>query len=117
MASPRTEKETLVGSDLFIDSEKSADEVAAIIEKSLPAKFKLLMISNRGTQVWPTGSVLTECVNHHRCRVVCREENTEASAAEIWEMIQNVSNELFVTSMEMLRNFGEKQGYSLAQGQ
>ncbi|MBI1222199.1 MAG: NADP-dependent isocitrate dehydrogenase [Bacteroidetes bacterium] len=117
MASPRTEKEVLIGSDLFIDSEKSADEVAAIIENRLPAKFKLQMISNRGTQVWPTGSVLTECVNHHRCRIVCHDETGETNTTEIWQMIQIISNELFVTSMEMLRNFGEKQGYSLAQGQ
>jgi len=117
MATPRTEKEIIVGSDLFIDSEKSADEVGAILESILPSRFKLLMISNRGTQVWPSGSILTECVNHHRCRVVANDEGEELSQAQIWEMIQTVSTELFVTSMEMLRNFGEKQGYSLAQGQ
>ena len=26
------------------------------------------MISNRGTQVWPTGSVFTECVDYYRVR-------------------------------------------------
>lgn len=117
MLSPRTAKESLVGSDLFIDSAKSADEVGTILENILPEGFKLVMISNRGTQVWPTGSILTECVNHHRCRVVASDENAEVNQDQIWEMIQKVSSELFVTSMEMLRNFGEKQGYSLAQGQ
>ncbi len=108
---------TLVGSDLFIDSDKAAEEVAAIVEKHLGDKFRLQMISNRGTQVWPTGSILTEMVNHHRVRVVRTDDATEIAPADVWELIGKISGDLFVTSMEMLRNFGEKQGYSLAQGQ
>jgi hypothetical protein len=30
--------------------------------------FRLTLISNRGTQVWPTGSVYTECVDYYRVR-------------------------------------------------
>ena len=30
--------------------------------------FRLSIISNRGTQVWPTGSVYTECVDYYRVR-------------------------------------------------
>lgn len=109
--------ETLIGVDLYIDSEEPADKVAAKLESLLPDSMKLLLISNRGTQVWPSGSILTECINHHGCRIVANTENGQLSAAQVWEMLGNVSNSLFVTSMEMLRNFGEKQGYSLAQGQ
>lgn len=117
MASARTENEKLVGVDLMIDSEKSPEEVADIIERLLPEQFRLLNIANRGTQVWPTGSILTECVNHHGCRIILHNKDLEVSAQAIWSMISIISNELFITSMEMLRNFGEKQGYSLAQGQ
>ncbi len=117
MVSPREATEKLVGSDLFIDSALPVEKVAEIVQAKLPAKFKLLMISNRGTQVWPTGSILTECVNHHRCRVILANDSDSASTDEVWQYIQAISGELFVTSMEMLRNFGEKQGYSMAQGQ
>lgn len=117
MVSPRSEGEKLVGCDLMIDSEKKPEEIADIIERLLPDPFRLLNISNRGTQVWPTGSILTECVNHHGCRIMLHNKDSEVSSQEIWAMIRTISNELFVTSMEMLRNFGEKQGYSLAQGQ
>ncbi len=117
MVSPRDKaSEKLVGTDLFIDSEKPVEEVAQLVQKHLPENMKLLMISNRGTQVWPTGSILTECINHHRVRVV-GENNAELSPNQVWEAIQGISTDLFVTSMEMLRNFGEKQGYSMAQGQ
>lgn len=30
--------------------------------------FKLSLVSNRGTQVWPTGSVYTECVVYYPVR-------------------------------------------------
>src|SRR5690606_36960136 len=35
----------LIGTDLFIDSDKAVEDVAAAVEAALPAKFKLLMIS------------------------------------------------------------------------
>lgn len=117
MLNPRNSVETLIGCDLLIDSDKRPEEVADIIERLLPDQFRLLNISNRGTQVWPTGSVLTECVNHHGCRILLQNPADAASSSDIWNLIHKISDELFVTSMEMLRNFGEKQGYSLAQGQ
>ena len=117
MASPKTGDEKLVGCDLMIDSDKTPEEIADIIERLLPDQFRLLNIANRGTQVWPSGSILTECVNHHGCRIILHSKDAEVSSAAIWAMIGTISNELFITSMEMLRNFGEKQGYSLAQGQ
>lgn len=117
LTSPFNEPITLTGVDLYIHSDKREEEVAKAIENILSEKFRLLMISNRGTQVWPSGSVLTECVNHHQARIVRADNETTLLPEEIWDLIKRIPAEFFVSSMEMLRNFGEKQGYSLAQGQ
>jgi len=117
MASPKVGIEKTIGIDVYIDSEKSADTIAEILEALIPDGFKLLNLSNRGTQVWPSGSILTECVNHHSARIILRDSEGEASQGMMWALLEKISDQLFVTSVEMLRNFGEKQGYSLAQGQ
>ena len=72
------------------------------------------MISNRGTQVWPTGSVFTDCVNHHRVRV---ESPDPVPPEEIFALAGRVSSELRVCSLEALLRIGEQRAYSLAQGQ
>lgn len=117
MTSPKQAEEKLVGVDLFIEANLPVEKVADKIQSVLPAKFKLLNIANRGTQVWPTGSILTECVNHHGARIILADSNDTLNASEVWQLVSTISADLFVTSMEMLRNFGEKQGYSMAQGQ
>lgn len=117
LATPKSQVEKIIGCDVFIDSELSADEVAAKVEGLLPEKLKLLSVSNRGTQVWPSGSILTECVNHHGLRIIASSPDIHLEANELWSLIPTLSEKLFVASIEILRNFGEKQGYSLAQGQ
>ncbi len=116
MISPFSETKKLIGFDLFADSDLAVEEVAGIVQKHLPEDLQLLMISNRGTQVWPTGSILTECVNHHRIRIISK-NGENIPTEKVWNTIATISQHIFITSMEMLRNFGEKQGYSLAQGQ
>ena len=88
--SPRQpETERVVGIDLFIDSAMRPPELAAALQVALKRcqehvvkgklpDLALSMLSNRGTQVWPTGSMFTECINtyplqirgaasHHEC--------------------------------------------------
>lgn len=117
MESPFNETIKTVGADLFVQSDLAVEKLASLIESKLPEKFRLQFISNRGTQVWPSGSILTECVNQHCLRVIGSEEGEELSSADIWDVVLRLSAHLFVSSVEILRNFGEKQGYSLAQGQ
>jgi isocitrate dehydrogenase len=117
MVTPYSEKTSLHGADLFIETGLQAEKIAAGIEKYLEGKYRLVMVSNRGTQIWPEGSVLTECVNLSRVRIVSAGEDKELQAKELWELVLRISGEFSVTSVELLKNFGQKQGYSLAQGQ
>lgn len=118
MVTPRQAEntETVVGVDLFVESSLTADLIAPIVQKHLDANFKLVMISNRGTQVWPTGSVFTECVDQYRARIECTNAH-QTNLSEIYELTGKITKDIFVTSVEVLRKFGEKAAYSLAQGQ
>jgi isocitrate dehydrogenase len=78
--------------------------------------LKLITISNRGTQVWPTGSTYTDCINQYRVRV----ETSDAiplTQRDILNFSQTVVEHFKICSLEMLMQFGEKKRYSLAQGQ
>lgn len=110
------EEEKIVGVDFFVES---AEQPQAIAEKCLKHTgdlFKLVTISNRGTQVWPKGSVFTNVVNQYRCRFesIGDEERTQV---DILELYKKMMPEFKICSLELLNMWGDKKAYSLAQGQ
>jgi isocitrate dehydrogenase len=78
--------------------------------------FKLVTISNRGTQVWPTGSVYTNLVNQYRARFESSNEKA-LQQADIIALYERVSKHVKVCSVELLNQWGDQKAYSLAQGQ
>lgn len=105
-------KQETKGMDIFIDSDLQPNILANELQKLLQPNYHLQMISNRGTQVWPTGSLFTECINHHRCRIL-----TNYSESQMYKLISHISLKFRVCSVEMLIHLDDKVGYSLAQGQ
>lgn len=116
MASTEDGHGIINGTDFFVESTQQPHEVAAIFDKILPANLKFVMISNRGTQVYPNGSLLTECVNQFRVRV---EKTTDAnlSSEEILQFAIKVSKDIKICSIEWLMIYNGQKSYSLAQGQ
>lgn len=110
----------VVGCDIYLDTPLSpiavADEMA---RASADTPFKLTLISNRGTQVWPTGSVYTECVDYYRVRFELREGVVPGSfgQARCVALMDKIAEKFTVCSYELLRTFDGVKGYSLAQGQ
>ena len=120
-AGRKPEIEKTAGVDLFIDAPMNPVELATKLQaavNSVEPKVKLVMLSNRGTQVWPTGSLFTECVNHYRARFELADGKKLQDGTPMLELAKCVSNSgLRVCSLEMLLEIGDKKGYSLAQGQ
>ncbi|MEO6522280.1 MAG: NADP-dependent isocitrate dehydrogenase [Mucilaginibacter sp.] len=110
--------EEMIGVDVFVESNVQPDELAAVAKKSLRFNdnFELVMISNRGTQVWPTGSIYTELVNEYRIRFE-KKPGTDIKQKEILHIAADLSEAVKVCSVEFLMNFDGKIGYTLAQGQ
>jgi isocitrate dehydrogenase len=65
LKSPPVESE-VAGIDLFVESDSQPVEIATKVKAVLPSNCSLTLISNRGTQVWPTGSLFTDCVPQYR---------------------------------------------------
>lgn len=102
----------IVGVDLFIETNLLGQAIVDKITPHLTPSQKLIMISNRGTQVWPSGSIFTECIDHYRVRV-----EGEMNQKEIFSLLSMLSDTFYIPSFEILRMYGDKKGYSLAQGQ
>jgi isocitrate dehydrogenase len=110
-------KEEMVGVDIFVESnDLQPAELAALAKKRLTDNFDLVMISNRGTQVWPTGSIYTELVNEYRVRFE-KKPGITVTQKELLHIAADFSMDAKVCSVEFLMKFGDKIGYTLAQGQ
>jgi isocitrate dehydrogenase len=110
----------VVGCDIYLDTRASTIELAEqMMRLCEDTPFRLTLISNRGTQVWPTGSVFTECVDYYRVRFELR-DGIHAGAfgqGPTIALLDRVAEKFVVCSYELLRVFDGQKGYSLAQGQ
>jgi len=113
MVTPAPEVMQLKGVDVFLESGLAPAAVAEQLQ-GCAGKLDLIMISNRGTQVWPTGSAATDCVNHYRVRF---EGQGEVGQSEILRVLESVADRFVLCGAEWLREHDGKIGYSLAQGQ
>ena len=116
LESPESMQEKIVGVDMFIESNLQPADVAEKCLQHCGNLFKLVTISNRGTQVWPTGSVFTNLINQYRCRF----ESIDGAALtqqNVIDLHQSLSADFKVCSTELLNMWDGKKAYSLAQGQ
>lgn len=117
MESPRTGEETIHGLDFFTDNNMNNQKLAEILQNEVDTdKLKLTMISNRGTQVWPSWSNYTECINQPRIRY---EDTTGKGVTQqdILEVAARMAKVNRICSMELLLKIDGKPMFSLAQGQ
>lgn len=115
METPR-QSEATVGVDFFIESNEQPSVVGAKFESIMGDLYSLVTISNRGTQVYPTGSIFTECINQYRVRVEKKFEGS-MSQQQVLELSARVSELFKICSIEWLMEYNGKKAYSLAQGQ
>ncbi len=106
----------IVGVDLFIESNEQPSAVADKCLHHTLDLFKLVTISNRGTQVWPKGSAFTNLVNQYCCRFEST-GNVPLTQVDIMELTKRMCKDFKVCSSELLNMWGNKKAYSLAQGQ
>ncbi len=116
MVSKEMGEEKIVGVDMFIESEEQPHNIAQVCERHGGLKFRLVSISNRGTQVWPTGSVYTNLVNQYNVRFETF-DNQPLTNLDIIGLYVSLCSEFRICSTEMLLMWGETRAYSLAQGQ
>lgn len=116
MMTDEMENERIVGVDMFIESSAQPEVIAEKCIHHGGTKFKLLNVSNRGTQVWPTGSKYTNLVNQYNLRFETLNDQT-LNQQDIVGLYVSLSADFKVCSLEILNMWDGKRAYSLAQGQ
>ena len=116
LVSKEMEEEKIRGVDLFLESLEQHNIVAEKCLKLTGDLFKLVTISNRGTQVWPTGSRFTNLVNQYNLRFEALDEQA-LTQQDIIGLYVSLSADYKICSLELLNMWGGKRAYSLAQGQ
>lgn len=117
------QKKDLVGVDVFINWWNgnfygSANELGPIVEQANGDGLKLVMISNRGTKVYPKGQPDTFCVDHWRCRFMAENQGDTVTHQQVIDLLSRVAGAgLDFIKTEHLYNFDGQPGYSLGQGQ
>lgn len=114
---PAQQKE-LMGVDLFVHcTDKTPDELAALIQAIDTAAASLSMITNRGIKVWPEGFEETFCTDHRRCRFkpVGGSAITKQNIVELMQKAIDAGIDIIKT--ENLYAFDGKPAFSLGQGQ
>jgi isocitrate dehydrogenase len=110
------QQEKIVGVDMFIESVEQPEVIAKKCVHHGGTKFKLISISNRGTQVWPTGSRYTNLVNQYNLRFETLNE-MPLTQQDIIGLYVSLSPDFKVCSLELLNMWDGKRSYLLAQGQ
>lgn len=116
MESKEGEAEKIVGVDLFIESTEQPLAIAEKCKRHAGVKFNLINISNRGTQVWPSGSVYTNLVNQYNVRFESI-DNYALNQQDVIGLYVSLSGDFKICSLELLNEWDGKKAYSLAQGQ
>jgi isocitrate dehydrogenase len=116
MESSEMANEKINGVDFFIESNEQPIAIANKCMRHAGVKFKLVNISNRGTQVWPTGSVYTNLINLYNVRFESI-DNYPLNQQDVLGLYVSLSGDFRICSSELLLMWGDKKAYSLAQGQ
>jgi isocitrate dehydrogenase len=116
LVSKEMEGETIAGVDMFIESAEQPEVIAHKCQRHGGVKFNILSVSNRGTQVWPTGSVFTNLVNQYNVRFESI-DGSPLNQQDIIGLYVSLSGNFKICSLELLNKWGDKKAYSLAQGQ
>jgi isocitrate dehydrogenase len=106
-----------VGVDIFVETHEPPNRVADRLQASCSASpFKLKMISNRGTQVWPEPGTLPTCVDHYRCRFVF-DGSAPWSDSAVIDLLARVGSVYRWMHVEKLEEHDGAASFTRAQGQ
>jgi isocitrate dehydrogenase len=106
------------GIDLFIESSLDALTLGRSLDSLVEGTpFRLKILSNRGTSLYPKSEATTDLVDHWRCRFVLRDGGIEAKDDLIGFLVARIGSTHRWMHAEKLQLFDGKPAYSLDQGE
>lgn len=108
----------MTGVDVFIEWKGNADALGQSLETAIfGTGFRLSMISNRGTKVYPGRTSYTDTVNHWRCRFAWSDSDRSLGDADILSLLTRIGDIHRWMHVEKLQHFDGTPGYTMAQGE
>lgn len=105
------------GADIFIESSEPPAMIAERLQHLIVGTpYKLKMISNRGTQVWPVTGATPSLVDHYRCRFLIDNEALWHSDS-ILGLLERVGTKFRWMHVEKLENLDGRDVFTKAQGE
>jgi isocitrate dehydrogenase len=108
----------VVGVDVFVESAQDAAQLGPSLEKlAADSPFRLKLISNRGTKVYPAMGAMTDCVDHWRCRFVAREAGSGITSEQVLQFVGKVSAQHSWVHLQKLLEIDGEPGFTRDQGE
>ncbi len=107
----------LVGVDLFIESDRDPEALAASLSAATAGSaFTLANIANRGVQVWPATGGRPFLVDHFRARFLLAEP-VSGGQTQTLDLLARVGREHQWMHLEMLQRMDGVDGFAKGQGE
>jgi len=108
-----TQTRRVVGVDVYVESAMLPGELAESLDAAVKGSTGgLLMISNRGTVVYPESELKVELVDHYRCRFVPCEPEAELSDEGIGDLLRRIGPVAHWMHVEKLQQFNGVDAFS-----
>ncbi len=106
-----------VGVDVFIETADGPEQIGEKLQRLVAGTpYRLKMVSNRGTVVWPSTGGSTSCVDHFRCRFVIEDRGTWHSDS-VLDLLARVGTTYRWMHVEKLEDLDGAPAYTRAQGE
>jgi isocitrate dehydrogenase len=107
----------LLGADVYVESDADAATIGATLERLAGPELRLLLVSTRGTMVWPSSGAAADTVAWWRCRFVAADEGGAVDDAALLALLGRIGAAMPWMHVQKLRTFDGEEGYTRAQGQ
>ena len=105
------------GADVFIESTEDPATIAHRLDHLIVGTpYRLKMISNRGTQVWPETGAVPSLVDHYRCRFIIHNEALWHPDS-ILGLLELIGTKFRWMHVEKLENLDGNDVFTKAQGE
>jgi isocitrate dehydrogenase len=107
----------LVGADIYTEAHEDPAELGAALAALAGPEFRLLLMSSRGTKVYPDAGARPDHVAWWRCRFVAAQDGAEVDDAALLRLLERVGARAPWMHVQKLRLYGDEEGFTRAQGQ
>lgn len=107
----------LIGVDVYTEAYDVPAAVGGTLEALAGPDFRLLLMSARGTMVYPISAGRVDTVGWWRCRFVAAQEGATVDDAAVLGLLARIGQQIPWVHVQKLRLYGDEEGFTRAQGQ